>query len=91
MERIIRKVPDISEDERQVLEHLLGRPLKEDQRMIIQVVSPGNESSLQPQRENEPETDELPEWCDVYEGLTDEEIADLDAAIRERANLKRGS
>ena len=33
----------------------------------------------------------LPEWCNVYEGLTDEEIADLEKTILTRADLSRPS
>jgi hypothetical protein len=31
----------------------------------------------------------VPEWWNVYEGLSDEEIDRLDEAIRERADLTR--
>jgi hypothetical protein len=31
--------------------------------------------------------DELPPWCNVYDGLTDDEIADVESAILERPNL----
>ncbi len=33
--------------------------------------------------------DHVPEWWNVYEGLSDEEIDRLDKAIRERADLTR--
>lgn len=32
---------------------------------------------------------ELPEWCNVYAGLTDEQIADLEKTILTRADLTR--
>lgn len=31
----------------------------------------------------------LPEWCNVYAGLTDDEIADLEKRILTRADLTR--
>jgi hypothetical protein len=31
----------------------------------------------------------LPEWCNAYAGLTDEEIADLEQTILTRADLTR--
>jgi hypothetical protein len=91
MESVVRKVRDIDEDERQVLERVLGRELKENQQVIIQVVTPGKEAAQQTEAANGQEKDDLPEWCNVYEGLTDQQIADVDAAIRERANLTRPS
>lgn len=33
----------------------------------------------------------LPDWCNVYEGLSDEEIADLQRIILQRADLSRPS
>jgi hypothetical protein len=33
----------------------------------------------------------LPEWCNVYAGLSDEEIQDLEKTILTRADLTRSS
>lgn len=33
--------------------------------------------------------DTLPEWCQVYAGLSDEEIADLERAVLSRADFNR--
>ncbi len=33
----------------------------------------------------------LPDWCNVYSGLSDEEIERLDAATKQRLDLSRGS
>lgn len=33
----------------------------------------------------------LPEWCNVYAGLSDEEIAELEETILTRADLTRSS
>lgn len=41
-----------------------------------------------PLAENEPPP-QLPAWCDVYDGLTDDEIADLENVILQRADLTR--
>jgi hypothetical protein len=91
MESVIRKVRDIDENERHVLERALGRELKDNQQVIIQVVMPGNEAPEQIGAADGQESDDLPEWCNVYEGLTDQQIANVDAAVRERANLTRPS
>jgi hypothetical protein len=91
MEAIIRQVRDIEESERHALEHVLGHQLKENQQIIIKVVTIEKEPSPLPDPDSESETDQLPEWCNVYDGLTNEQIAELDSAIRERANLTRPS
>lgn len=32
---------------------------------------------------------QLPDWCNVYDGLSDEEVADLEKTILNRADLAR--
>ncbi len=91
MEAIIRKVRDIEEHERHVLEHVVGRQLHENQQVVIQIETLDAEPSQSAETTGEPDVDELPDWCNVFEGLTDDQIADLDAAIRERANFTRPS
>lgn len=34
---------------------------------------------------------ELPEWCNVYDGLTDQQLEEMEAVILERADLSRPS
>jgi hypothetical protein len=90
METIIRQVRDIENDERRVLEHVIGRRLEENQKVIIQVVT----AEAQPVKEPEqlltrPGT--LPEWCNAYQGLTEEQIADVEEIILQRADLLRPS
>jgi hypothetical protein len=92
MEAIIRQVRDIDQSERQVLEHVLGRQLKENQQIIIQVVNLASDKSQSPKGgETSAGSDELPEWCNVYDGLSDEQVADVESAILQRANLTRPS
>ena len=88
METVVRNVRDLRGKERSAVEGLVSRSLRENQKLVIQVVSlylttdrPGNGT-----REGT-----LPEWCNVYEGLTDEEIADLEKTILTRADLSRPS
>lgn len=82
MEAITRSVSDIDHADRQALEHLLGTRLSENQQVIIQVANVG----VQPAEQQEPAPRHLgagmlPEWCNVYEGLSDAEIADIEASI----------
>src|SRR5438093_1373533 len=88
METIVRNVRELKGDDRSAAEQLVGHSLRENQKLVIQVVNldlatgrPGNGTS----------TGKLPDWCNVYEGLTDEEIADLEKTILTRADLTRPS
>jgi hypothetical protein len=91
MDAVIRKVRDIEESERHVLEHVFGRLLHEDQQVILQVVALGGAAAQPPEARDTPDSDELPDWCNVYEGLTAEQVADLESVILERADLSRRS
>jgi hypothetical protein len=86
MESIIRSVKDIETDDRRALEHVIGRGLDEDQQLVIQVISPNNSSTDSPEVPGSPA---LPGWCNVYEGLSDAELADLEEVVLTRADLSR--
>jgi hypothetical protein len=89
MEFVTRRVRDIDTAERRVLEHVIGQQVKENQELIIQVVTRGTAAPTAPQPAEAAPADELPDWCNVYEGLSEEEIDDLESIIRQRANLSR--
>jgi hypothetical protein len=84
MESTVRNVRDIKSSERLVLEHVLGRQLKENQQVIIQVVDVGMERSDQ---RDEAAPNQLPDWSKVYAGLTDDQIAEVEEVILRRADL----
>jgi hypothetical protein len=88
METAFHHVADLPHAQRQALEHLLGRSLQEGESVLIRVVVPPEcEGAQSP--ESKAGASELPEWCNVYAGLTDETVAQLDAAIARRLNLSR--
>ena len=65
----------------------MGRPLRDNQKLIIQLAE--NEIPKQA-----PEVDSLPkqtlaDWTNFYEGLSDEEVEEIDKIIKTRANLTR--
>lgn len=91
MEPIIRHVPDIETEERRVLEHVIGRQLKENQKVIIQVVTLGNQPVEEAKEQGAPAPGKLPEWCNVYEGLTDKQLAEVEEVVLERTDLTRPS
>jgi hypothetical protein len=89
---IIRNAADLNRDDRTLLERLLGEQLHDDQQLVIGVVD--RQCRRQPPDETNISTAEvptLPDWCNVYEGLSDEEIADLEHIILQRADLSRPS
>jgi hypothetical protein len=87
MPTITRNVSELNAIDRTAVERLVGRPLDSHQRLVIEVVN-GDSCADSGPRSTATEA-ELPDWTDVYSGLSVAEIDDLDAAIRERANLSR--
>jgi len=91
MENVVRNVRDIDSADRHALEHLLGQQLRENQQLVVRVVT----ASLQPQVAKSPSgaiaAPSLPDWCRVNEGLSDQEIAAVEEIALTRANLSRPS
>ena len=77
METIVRNVGELDSNDRSALERVVGHELSETQRLIIQVVSETAPSTALPAASGAV----LPDWCDVYSGLTDEQVDELDRAI----------
>lgn len=89
METVIRNVKDIATVDRRALEHVIGRQLADDQRLLIRVVSvevPQHAPTAAAQAAGP-----LPEWCNVYQGLTDEAITALEETVLTRADLSRAA
>ena len=82
MESVERRVKDIDTADRRALEHLIGLQLTENQQVVIQVlnvdVANAGKPASDPQVMQPPA---LPEWCNVYEGLSDAEIDDIESSI----------
>jgi hypothetical protein len=88
MEDVIRNVNEIDSTDRQAIEHLLGEPLRENQQVMIRVITSETESSGTEKAVPGAAT-ALPDWCNVYEGLSESEIADLEQIVLTRADLSR--
>jgi hypothetical protein len=88
MEKIIRNVAEIDQADRRVIENLIGKHLAENQQVIISVV---NLDVAPPDASAGTTSEHVPEWWNVYSGLSDEDVDRLDGAIRPRANLSRAS
>jgi len=90
MADFVRNVSEIDFADRQAMEHLLGQRLRENEQLVIRVVT--FKSSPEPSDTPPPSSGTmavLPEWCNVYAGLSDEEIADLERTVLTRADLTR--
>ncbi|MCI0680788.1 MAG: hypothetical protein L0Y71_01680 [Gemmataceae bacterium] len=86
METIVRHVRDMNTTQRSALEQLVGHNLRENQQLVIQVMTLSGPAE---QRAGPDAT--LPDWCNVYEGLTDEQIAGVERVALQRADLARTS
>jgi len=92
METIVRNIRDINSVDRHALEHVIGQPLQENQQVIIHVKTLGEKSSNS--SSNQPPSSAaaaLPAWCNVYDGLTDHEIGEIEAVILDRDHWTRDS
>jgi hypothetical protein len=87
MDTITRNVRDIGNADRRALEHVIGRQLGDDQRLVIRVVNV-DMAPVAPNR-TEGAMDALPEWCSVYDGLSADAVASLENTILTRADLSR--
>ncbi len=100
MKSISRNVGDITTTERQVYETVLGHQLHAGQQIIVQLIDvdasnanakAATQPSASPQ-ENGPQQNgatKLPEWCDVYRGLSDEEVKAVEESILARSPASR--
>lgn len=84
MDTAIRNVADLTANERHVYEIALGQPLRDDQRVIVQLVNANSVPSGSAVNGN----DDLPDWCAIWADLSDEEIADLESAILVRSECR---
>ena len=90
MESLIRNVGDMNAHDRQALERVLGQSLGTNQQLIIYIIDVNvrPEASLARTDQQGSDAPTLPEWCNVYEGLSDVDIADMEQTIL-RADLGR--
>lgn len=82
MEGIFRDVRNIDAGDRRVLEHIAGAPLRDEQTLVIQILTPTPAEAVPATPGGESSTsNELPDWCNVYEGLSEAEIAEIEKSI----------
>jgi hypothetical protein len=84
METITRHVRDLRDPEKTAAERLVGHGLRENQALIIQVVS----LDLPPTDDTRP-AQTLDDWIGVYAGLDEQQIEEVDRIAKSRAHLTR--
>lgn len=77
MSTVVREVRELSTADRTALERVVGQPLQDQQTVEILVYS----SHRDPETVREVATTTLPDWCLIYQGLSDSEIDDLNAEV----------
>jgi hypothetical protein len=86
METVIHNVNELSAAGLTAAESLVGHPLAANQQLVIQVVNAPIENG---QRAAGIDQDRLPDWCDVYAGLSEERVQEIEKAIARRLDLSR--
>ena len=76
METFNRNVSDLGAGERSLMEQLIGHRLSDEQKLVIRVLGANPNAEL-----IKAATDELPDWCNLYEGLADDQIAEIEISI----------
>jgi hypothetical protein len=89
MKEIVRNVAEIEPTDRRALEHLLGQPLDDNEQLLLRVIGPDAQNVKSANGDREVDTEVLPEWCNIYEGLSDDEISAIEEIMLTRANLTR--
>jgi hypothetical protein len=79
METIFRNVDELGFDDRSALERVIGHPLHECQRIIIQVREENGHQA--DGRLGVTDKPGLPDWCNLYDGLSDAEVEEIASAI----------
>lgn len=90
MKPLTRNVWNIDPCDRKVLERVLGQTLREDQQLVIHIVN----VNVSPEPalasvDQQGSKSQLPDWCNVYEGMSNSEIQDFESIILTRADLSR--
>jgi hypothetical protein len=83
MNSVVRNVADLSADERQVYESVLGQPLQNNQQIVVQVLS-GNDSKGPLSLGDADVLEPYAMWAE----LSDEEIAELESEILVRSESR---
>jgi hypothetical protein len=85
MDSVVRNVSDLSANEKHVFENVLGQPLHSDQNVIVQLVEVNTGNFAAPEVNG---TENVLESYKLWADMSDEEIAELEAAILQRSDSR---
>ncbi|MEX2308525.1 MAG: hypothetical protein WD738_13070 [Pirellulales bacterium] len=85
MDSVVRNVADLSADERHVYESVLGQPLQNNQRVIVQLMNVDAGKVASPATNG---AENILEWYEMWADLSDEEVAGLESAILQRSESR---
>ncbi|MFT5526074.1 MAG: hypothetical protein ACI9HK_004045 [Pirellulaceae bacterium] len=91
MDTITHNVADLAQSQRESLEAMVGRRLQSNQQIVIKIISVELQTEEQDPPKPPSDSDDavqLPDWCDVYVGLSDEEVSTIESSIT-RSDLSR--
>ena len=78
----IKKLSDIDPRDRAVVERIFGQRLEAADNIVLILKTLGAVPSSLPAADGE-----LPSWCNVLDGLSDEDLAEFDATLNEPVRL----
>jgi hypothetical protein len=81
----IKRLSDVDPSDLPTVERLFGQRIDSTTGFVLILKSEDHPSTDIPAGSQ----DRLPDWCNVLEGMSDEDLADLDAAINEPVRLSR--
>lgn len=85
MDSIVRNVGELSDNERHVYESVLGLPLRDGQRVIVQLAEADVPSATQVAKNG---TTTLPAEYTIWADLSDAEIVDLESVVLQRSDSR---
>jgi hypothetical protein len=80
MQTVLRNIRELTREDVATLERVVGISLDPSDRIVIQVLA--EEPAPQTVQSAESPNAALPDWCNVYSGLTTSEVDEIDALIR---------
>lgn len=91
MEEVIRNVRDLPTAERRAYERAVGHQLRENQQVILRVVTRTDENASASDAivSDDRPAQTIEDWAKIYQGLSEEEVQEIDKIVNSRANLTR--
>jgi hypothetical protein len=74
----VKRVCDLDPGDRTFVERVFGQDLAESPDALLILRANGEPASKTPSTDD----DEVPAWCNVLEGMSDEDLADFDAILK---------